>query len=141
MNAEWNMEGLKKEILRWLNDTLVCQPDSEGRVEFSICMITSGANGPVNQARHIFEAFNMKVPEDWKAENPDAEYNPGEDEYVWDDIDQVTAEDSNAITEALAADESFATLMETKAEEWGTYFGNREADGDYCLFFWYRTKE
>jgi len=135
--ARWNIKALMEEIRGWLGDTEVCQPDSDGRVEFSISTISGGANG-IHQPTDVFRTFDMPVPEDWAKEHPGQEYDPDEDEYFWEDADRVTGNEAGLITEALAANTDFAAEMEKVAPGgWSLYFGHRETDGDYCLFFAY----
>lgn len=139
-HAKWDVEALKKVIDLRLKDTLICQPDSEGRVEFSIQTLSDGSDG-VYQPKYLFEAFNMETPKDWLEDHPDEEYDPVEDEFVWDDIDRIADEDATSIRTQLVLDGVFTLKMRDLADEWGVYFGNREADGDYCLFLWYKVKE
>ena len=128
------MEALKAEIYAWLEDEGVCQPDSDGMVEFSIKTLSSGANG-VHQPSDIFTALNMEVPE---GENPET-YSPDDDEFIWEDIEKVAMEEGSEILDALMADPDFDRDMTKLSPNWGVRFGHRDSDGDYCLFFWYST--
>lgn len=137
-HGKWKIEALKGEIRKGLKDPRVCQP-KEDRVEFSLVTLSGGSQG-IHQPSDIFSAFNMKPPAEFEG-HPVHEYNPDEDESIWDSIDWTAREDADAILEALVVDPDFTAEMDAVAEGWSIYFGHREADGDYCLFFWCITKE
>lgn len=138
--GEWNVEAVKAEILGWIGDSAANEPDEDGRVEFSIYTVTSGANG-IHQPSDIFASFNMLTPPEWIAEHPGEDYDPDEDEWIWEDIDSAASDEAKAITDALQSDPEFCKRIDSICDQWGLYFGHRDTDGDYCLFFWYTVPE
>lgn len=133
--GEWNLAALQSSIFGWLADTAVCQPDNEGRVEFSLRTLSDGATG-CHQPSEIFSDLNMSPPE---GEDPNT-YNPDEDEWAWESIEEAADKDSEAIQKALKNDAAFVAQLDDKGiVDWQVYFGHREHNGDYCLFFGYTT--
>ena len=133
--GKWNLNALEAATFGWLGDKAVCEPDSEGRVEFSLVTLSSGANG-CHQPADIFSDLNMSPPEDVDADS----YNPDDDEWIWEDIEEAAEKDSDAIQKAMKEDASFVARLEAAGiVDWSVYFGHREHDGDYCLFFAYTS--
>ena len=89
--GKWNLNALEAATFGWLGDKAVCEPDSEGRVEFSLVTLSSGANG-CHQPADIFSDLNMSPPEDVDADS----YNPDDDEWIWEDIEEAAEKDSES---------------------------------------------
>lgn len=135
--SEWNVDVLKTDIRRGVNDkTLYLQTDHEGRGEFSVLDVARGAHG-THQPRMVFVVLGMSVPDGYTPDN----YDPDEDEFFWEDADRQAHEIAGWLIEQLAGDPGFVAEMEQVAPGgWSLYFGHREADGDYCLFFSYQIQ-
>ena len=132
---DWNIKTLLKTIDDLMKDLTIHQADEDGRVSLVLDTLASGQMGQ-HQKKHLYHMFKMAPPKDWDSEHPGEEYDPMEDEFIWDGIEEAAGKDANALLWVLSEDDGVAYALRG-ASCFGVSYEHLEADGSFCLCLWY----
>jgi len=136
MKATWDINGIRARILAAIRGDLT--PVMDGRVETMLEVISAGDQG-THQPSDVFTRLNLDVP-DYHIGEPET-YNPDDDPWIWETIEDVASKESEELREELDKDEAFLQQVEEQADWWYVVFGHRDSDDAYGLIFGYLPEE
>jgi len=124
--GQWDVDKVKAGIRKVLAEggiKTLGEIDEMGGYELQT--LAPGALGS-NQPERLVGTFNI-------------EGTDPHDEFAWEEIERVAQNDADALMAALILDPDFCDELDRlhPNEGWTLWFGHRETDGDYCLWFSY----